>query len=473
MCLFCFSAIQPNKRDYIPPGFALIQNPELAQPLLIQENPVTNQEYQLYQLWQKYMFPEYPECYRGTFPGFRDSGWNYNFNDPYNQRYTSHPAYALYPVTGVNWQQAMEYCAWRTDRLNEAICIQIGGLQMEKEFQYCTEENTFNTEAFLNGQFEFAKHINKHKAYFHLAGKSYRNRQDSLYTQRWRKSNNVELFPSLLYGGRLPTEEEWEYYMSESKQVKSTEIEEGIQAEFLWKQFHKKEAEIKWEKGFSNNEMRTNMDEWMLDNYSPKKKKYSNYEDIFTQNGMKIILNLNLLTDDKGYLIDKDSTGKFGFRFMGYSDSYKPITVLKYGYQRVSYRIVEWVDMPMYLRRKAVEKYMWEFGSKGRPVWSYGIPSTLGEEQEFYFRDDKRVYYTNFKGGFQSVYADTVYLGRQAIFKYTAEKGRLGFDISTKQNRVVKGSGRKEIDQFSGNSEIGFRMVIPWYGKRIPEKIGW
>jgi len=43
------------------------------------------------------------------------------FNDPYAETYFSHPAFYMYPVVGVNWHQANEYCKWRTERVNEKI----------------------------------------------------------------------------------------------------------------------------------------------------------------------------------------------------------------------------------------------------------------------------------------------------------------------------------------------------------------
>ena len=33
------------------------------------------------------------------------------------------PAYNNYPVVGISWVQATEYCKWRTDRLNELQLI--------------------------------------------------------------------------------------------------------------------------------------------------------------------------------------------------------------------------------------------------------------------------------------------------------------------------------------------------------------
>ncbi|MEO0900212.1 MAG: SUMF1/EgtB/PvdO family nonheme iron enzyme [Bacteroidota bacterium] len=43
------------------------------------------------------------------------------FNDPYAETYYSHPAFDMYPIVGVNWHQANEYCKWRTKVVNEAI----------------------------------------------------------------------------------------------------------------------------------------------------------------------------------------------------------------------------------------------------------------------------------------------------------------------------------------------------------------
>ncbi len=43
------------------------------------------------------------------------------FNDPIAETYYSHPAFNMYPVVGINWHQANEYCKWRTTRVNETI----------------------------------------------------------------------------------------------------------------------------------------------------------------------------------------------------------------------------------------------------------------------------------------------------------------------------------------------------------------
>ena len=48
-----------------------------------------------------------------------------SFNEPLVEHYLRHLLYQ-YPVVGVSWEQAVEYCAWRTDRVNERILIDNG-----------------------------------------------------------------------------------------------------------------------------------------------------------------------------------------------------------------------------------------------------------------------------------------------------------------------------------------------------------
>ena len=59
----------------------------------------------------------YEELYPDTNVWRRDLA----FNDPYAETYFSHPAFNMYPVVGVNWHHANEYCKWRTKKVNEGL----------------------------------------------------------------------------------------------------------------------------------------------------------------------------------------------------------------------------------------------------------------------------------------------------------------------------------------------------------------
>lgn len=44
-----------------------------------------------------------------------------SYNEPYVRYYLRHAAYHDYPVVGVSWKQASDYCAWRTKRVKEVL----------------------------------------------------------------------------------------------------------------------------------------------------------------------------------------------------------------------------------------------------------------------------------------------------------------------------------------------------------------
>jgi len=48
------------------------------------------------------------------------------FNELLTENYLRHPSYADYPVVGVSWTQAVQFCKWRTDRVNEKLLMDKG-----------------------------------------------------------------------------------------------------------------------------------------------------------------------------------------------------------------------------------------------------------------------------------------------------------------------------------------------------------
>jgi len=160
----------------------------------LDETEVRNVDYLEYLHWIKRVYSmSYPEVYKKALPDtlvWRDK---LGYNEPFVTQYLRHPAYQNYPVVGVSWKQASDFCIWRTDRVNERILINEGILKEDPEQ---VDDNTFNTEAYLAGQYEG------------IIGRNLRNLDPST----GEKTRQVRMEDGLLLPKyRLATEAEWEF----------------------------------------------------------------------------------------------------------------------------------------------------------------------------------------------------------------------------------------------------------------------
>ncbi|MBM3404602.1 MAG: gliding motility lipoprotein GldJ [Bacteroidetes bacterium] len=157
------------------------------------ETEVRNLDYVEYLYWLQRIFgKDYPGVYRRALPDTLVWRNKLAYNEPLVEYYLRHPAYREYPVVGVSWVQASDYCAWRSDRVNEMLLVREGILLFDPDQ---TPLDNFNTDAYLNGQ--YAGLVNKPLEDLNPSGTG---------TRSVRMEDGI-----LLPKYRLPTEAEWEY----------------------------------------------------------------------------------------------------------------------------------------------------------------------------------------------------------------------------------------------------------------------
>lgn len=83
--------------------------------------------------WLEYLFQvakdSSEEFYNSALPDTTVWGSELAFNDPYVKYYLRHPGFRFYPIVGISWLQAVDFCKWRSGVVNK-LAIQQAGIEL-------------------------------------------------------------------------------------------------------------------------------------------------------------------------------------------------------------------------------------------------------------------------------------------------------------------------------------------------------
>jgi formylglycine-generating enzyme len=121
-----------------------------------------------------------------------------SYNEPLVEYYFRHPSFNNYPVVGVSWRQAHDFCLWRSDRVNEGLLMQKGLISPQNvRSQSGAGQDNFTTKSYLLG------------LYTPQPG---RPKKNPLRDENGRPRTQVTMEDGILQPDyRLPFEAEWEY----------------------------------------------------------------------------------------------------------------------------------------------------------------------------------------------------------------------------------------------------------------------
>jgi formylglycine-generating enzyme required for sulfatase activity len=111
----CDEVRKQPKEKLIPPGTVWLRD-----SLFMDQMEITNLQYLEFLYWIR---RQQPERYDSLLPDTLVDRHKLVYSEPYIPYYLRHPAYRNYPVIGVSYTQAVEFCKWRSDRVNQYLYV--------------------------------------------------------------------------------------------------------------------------------------------------------------------------------------------------------------------------------------------------------------------------------------------------------------------------------------------------------------
>jgi gliding motility-associated lipoprotein GldJ len=169
----------------------------------IDRTEVANVHYREYLYWLAKVFdpsdPVNQPIIDGAMPDTLVWRSELSYNEPMVEYYFRHPGFNYYPVVGVTWRQATDFCLWRSDRVNEGILMEKGYIN-KQSLMGQQGSNNFTTKSYLLDLYQTAP------------GKTATSKKNSLKTPQGQPRTKVTMEDGfLLPDYRLPFEAEWEY----------------------------------------------------------------------------------------------------------------------------------------------------------------------------------------------------------------------------------------------------------------------
>lgn len=443
-----------------------------------------NMNYNIYLQWLLQVYIDYPDVYKYAVPKNRDVSDLMVMNDPYYKYYQNHPAFAYYPVVGITWLQVQDYLTWKTDRLNESVLFEVG-IHDERDMLYQQNENNFNTEAYLNGQYSDA-----------IIKRDLIDKAPEGTTRKVRMDDGI-FFTAF----RLPTEAEWEYVLSLEKQaqlnndnynnpftknnaypygknyftlrwgrqydiVNDEIVQQNLPYNPAWdsSEFYAVQrltGPADYEVGGNRiANLEGNVQEWLFDIYydTPQVATF-NMVEFFNNNTFPVLDPYNY-NDADGYIDEKDSIGKLPFTYWLLDGTGTPYKTRRFGFNFITNRRVDTTYRDISEDKVIANAYHNYYLNKTDT--SYSWLDTTPQSKNYYHKRYRSLYKNKTNGKFYST--------------------QRNYDVirpdSANHNRVVKGGtwrrpngkARKPMSQEKHSPNVGFRCVMSYTSLPVKPK---